>query len=297
MKKVLYPMLAVIAFILVQAFTGIVLAVVAIIKNHELLKQFSQTGDPNALMNSLMGGNAVAWALILSGILTVGIVALLKMIDWKTVLNVRMINWKVSALAIIGGLLSLFFMDILSDLFDLPDEMEDFFVSMSTTVVGALSIGVIGPIAEEFIFRESILGYMLRNGVNKWVAITASALAFGIIHMNPAQIPFAMMIGFIFGIIYYKTGNIVITSILHIVNNSVGVAGMILMGEEAKDASLVEWLGGQENSIFLFLPSVGILAFVVLRSFWNLYKTAHWVVPEQQTNDIHLNTQDNETIL
>ena len=290
-------MLAVIAFILVQAFSGIVLVVVAIIKNHELLKQFSQTGDPNALMNSLMGGNAVAWALILSGILTVGIVALLKMIDWKTVLNVRMINWKVSALAIIGGLLSLFFMDILSDLFDLPDEMEDFFVSMSTTVVGALSIGVIGPIAEEFIFRESILGYMFRNGVNKWVAITASALAFGIIHMNPAQIPFAMTIGFIFGIIYYKTGNIVITSILHIVNNSVAVAEMILMGEEAKDASLVEWLGGQENSIFLFLPSVGILAFVVLRSFWNLYKTAHWVVPEQQTNDIHLNTQDNETIL
>ena len=297
MKKVLYPMLAVTAFILVQAFTGIVLVVVAIIKNHELLKQFSQTGDPNALMNSLMEGNAVAWALILSGILTVGIVTLLKMINWKTVLNVRMINWKVSALAIIGALLSIFFMDILSDLFDLPDEMEDLFVSMSTTVVGALSIGVIGPIAEEFIFRESILGYMLRNGVNKWVAITASALAFGIIHMNPAQIPFAMMIGFIFGIIYYKTGNIVITSILHIVNNSVAVAGMILMGEETKDTSLVEWLGGQENSIFLFLPPAGALAFVVLRSFWNLYKTAHWAVPEQQTNDIHLNTQDNETIL
>ena len=142
---------------------------------------------------------------------------------------------------------------------------------MSLTVVGALSIGIIGPIVEEFVFREALLGSMLKGGMNKWVAITASALVFGIIHWNPAQIPFATVIGFIFGIIYYKTGNIVIPSILHIVNNSTAVVMMVMMGEEAENASMAEWIGGPVMAMGICAPII-IIGITWLRVFYKKYK-------------------------
>jgi membrane protease YdiL (CAAX protease family) len=165
---------------------------------------------------------------------------------------------------------------------------------MACSVVGALSIGIIGPIVEEFIFREAILGWMLRGGVNKWVAITASAIVFGLIHANPAQIPFATVIGFIFGIIYYKTGNIVITSILHILNNSTAVLLMVLQGEEAEDTKLGDLLGGPVMSLAICIPllAVGVNC---LRVFWKESRTEHFPTPQPEQTETILITQETET--
>lgn len=265
MKKILYPILAVIVFVIMQAAAGVVVCVAAIIKDRNLL-DVARTGDQNALM-SAVDVNALAWGIILSGLVTVGVIALLKMIDWKTVFDFKMINWKESPLAIIGAVLGIFALDIFEEMMDLPNEMEDVFLGMSNTLVGALSISVVGPIIEEFIFREGILGYMLRNGVNKWGAIVASALVFGIIHLNPAQVPFAAAMGIILGIIYYKTGNIVLTCILHIVNNSMFTLMSYTMGDAVKDASLVESLGGTVVAVIIGILSIG-LCVLFLKLFW-----------------------------
>ncbi len=271
MKKVLYPILAVIAFVFMQSAAGVSIAVFELIKNPELIKQMKSGGDPNAILNDLMSGDVLAWGILISGIVTIGVLALLKMIDWKQVLNVKMIDWKWSVVSIIACAFGIFSVNILEEMADLPNLMEDEFTDMSNSLIGALSIGLIGPIIEEFIFREGVEGYMLRNGVNKWVAITASALVFGIIHLNPAQVPFAVTIGFLLGIIYYKTGNIVITSILHILNNSVAVWQMYTMGEAAKDFSLIEWLGGQGYAVGIGCVCA-ILCSVLLRHFWKAYQ-------------------------
>ena len=169
-----------------------------------------------------------------------------------------------------------FVTDVLGEVLDLPNMMEDQFIEMSNTVIGALAIGVVGPIIEEFIFREGILGYMLRGGMNKWVAISASALAFGIIHLNPAQVPFAAAVGFVMGIIYYKTGNIVVTSILHILNNCVSVWMSFSMGEAIKDFSLIEWMGGTVSAIIITIPMLA-LGVLLLWYFWKREKGEHFV--------------------
>ena len=303
MKKLLYPILAVVVFLGMQTVGGIIMVGMVFIKNPDVFKHLAKTRDPNIMMNYIMTGDALAWTLILTDIAsvifvaglgidlirldpdaasqtaeTLGglriimtipsviILAAMHMIKWKTVFDVKSINWKLGLLAIVGALLGIVYTDILSEFMKLPDEMGDIFSGLATSVVGALSIGVIGPIVEEFIFREALLGFMLRNDWNKWVAITTSALVFGIIHGNLAQIPFAVVVGFIFGLIYYKTGNIVITSILHIINNSFAVWLMYSMGEKAKDASLTEWLGGSAISIGIGIV-VGILSFVLLKQF------------------------------
>ena len=309
MKKLLYPILAVIVFLGMQTVGGIIMVGMVFIKNPDVFKHLAKTRDPNILLNYIMTGDSLAWTLILTDIASVIILAAMHMIKWKTVFDVKSINWKLGLLAIVGALLGIVYTDILSEFMKLPDEMGDIFSGLATSVVGALSIGVIGPIVEEFIFREALLGFMLRNDWNKWVAITTSALVFGIIHGNPAQIPFAVVVGFIFGLIYYKTGNIVITSILHIINNSFAVWLMYSMGEKAKDASLTEWLGGSAISIGIGIV-VGILSFVLLKQFWEKSQAPYWceqpkligqteevVESKQPIIETNLNTQDNETVL
>ena len=288
MKKILYPVLVVIVFLVMQVLGGVGMIIIAIFKNPSIIESLRNRVDPNTLINQVMASDALAWALILSGLGSALILTALWMIEWKTVLNVKMIDWKIGMIGIVGALLGIFYTDCFSEFFELRDDMGDIFNSMSNTLVGALAIGVTGPIIEEFIFREALLGFMLRNNWNKWVAISVSAVVFGLIHANPAQIPFAVVVGFIFGLIYYKTGNIVIPSILHIINNSSAVWMMYSMGDEAKDASLQEWLGGRGITIGVIIP-LGVVCFWLLRLFWIKY-------PQNEVTN-QLNAQDNETVL
>ena len=289
MKKVLYPILAIVVFVVMQACAAVGVIIINVVRDPSTIKAIAKSRNVELMMNYLFAGDALSWSLILSGIVTVGIIAALKMIDWNRVLNVKMIDWKICGLAILGAVVVIFYTDLLSEFMDFPDEMGKIFNSMASSVVGALSIGVIGPIMEELIFREAVLGWMLRGGVNKWVAITTSAVVFGLIHANPAQIPFAIVIGFIFGIIYYKTGNIVITSILHILNNSVAVLLMVLQGEEAADTKLGDLLGGPVMSLAICIPLLAV-GFNCLRVFWKESRTEHF--PALQTEQAEMAETD-----
>ncbi|MCR5042658.1 MAG: CPBP family intramembrane metalloprotease [Bacteroidaceae bacterium] len=294
MKKVLYPILAIVVFVVMQACAAVGVIIINVVRDPSTIKAIAKSRDVELMMNHLFAGDALSWSLILSGIATVGIIAALKMIDWNRVLNVKMIDWRVGWLAILGAVFIIFYTDLLSELIALPDEMGEVFNSMAMSVVGALSIGLIGPIVEEFVFREALLGSMLKYGMNKWVAISASALVFGLIHANPAQIPFATVIGFIFGVIYYKTGNIVITSILHVLNNSVAVVMMVTQGEETAETKLGDLLGGPVMYLGICIPllTVGIHC---LRVFWKESHTEHFPTPQPEQVETILITQETET--
>ncbi len=268
MKKIIYPILAVVAFLVMQTLAGIGLVVFFLVLQPELMKTI-RTGGLENILNTQPA--IISLAIDLSGIATIAIIGLLGMINWKQVLNVKSIEWKWGTVSIVAAILGIFVLDIMEEMIDLPNLMEDQFIAMSRSWLGILSIGVAGPIIEEFIFREGILGYMLRNGMNRWVAITASALLFGIIHMNPAQIPFAAAMGFIFSIIYYKTGNIVIPSILHILNNSIVVLMMYIMGDAAKDVSFTEGLGGYPIVIVHLIVYLTICT-TLFQKFWKNYQ-------------------------
>lgn len=305
MKKVLYPILVIIVFVVMQVFGALAMVLIAFIKNPDVFMTIAKSGSQEAFMAYATAGDTLPWALILSGIGTVAILAALKLIDWKYVLNFKMIDWKVGMLAIVGAIFLIFYTDVLTEYFNLPNELEKIFTDMSITVAGALSISVIGPIVEEFVFREALIGSMLRGGMNKWVAISVSALVFGIIHANPAQIPFATIIGFIFGIIYYKTGNIVIPSILHILNNSTAAVMMIVMGEEANNVSLSDWFGGPVMAIGICLPVI-VPGVMCLRHLWKQHLTNRFDIEPtataeptaiiESTEQTNQNLIDNETV-
>lgn len=270
MKKFLYPIFILFVFVATQAIAGMMIAGVSAASHPEALEEMMNTGDTNVL-TSMIDTDSLAVAIIAGGFVTIVVLALMRMIDWKKVLNVKMIDWKNSWYAIAGAIAGVFALDVIEEMLDLPDLMEQTFTGMANSTLGVLSIAVLGPIVEEFVFREGIEGYMLRKGVSKWWAIGISAFIFGIVHLNPAQVPFAAAMGVLFGIIYYKSGNIVLTTILHILNNSVAVWQMNVLGEDAKDFKIVEWLGGTWTAVGAICAGLGLCGLWMI-NFWHLYR-------------------------
>lgn len=93
----------------------------------------------------------------------------------------------------------------------------------ATGVLFALLLIFIGPVAgfaEEMFFR----GYMqtrLRRRWSAWPAITVTAAAFGIMHLDPFHSVFAFLVGLFLGWIAEKAGTILPAIAAHVLNNSV----------------------------------------------------------------------------
>ncbi|MDR0659140.1 MAG: CPBP family intramembrane metalloprotease, partial [Mediterranea sp.] len=97
----------------------------------------------------------------------------------------------------------------------LPDLMENAFDALLSGWPGILSIAVFGPVLEELMFRGAITAALLKK-YGPMKAIVLSALVFGIIHINPAQVITATLIGLLLGWIYYKTASLIPCILIHI---------------------------------------------------------------------------------
>ena len=181
------------------------------------------------------------------------------------------IRWKPGMSAIAGGFLGALSISILTDSMELPDEVLQTSIAMSHNIWGLLTLVIVGPITEELLFREGIAGEMLRRGTNPWIEIMVSALAFSFMHLNLAQGLYALPLGIIFGIIYYKTGNIVLTSILHVLNNGIVVVQLYIMREDFTELSYSKWFGGDLKAYAAMLV-LGALCIVLMGIFWKSYR-------------------------
>ena len=85
-----------------------------------------------------------------------------------------------------------------------------------------LLAAIFAPIFEEWLCRGMILRGLLTKMKPVW-AIVVSALFFALIHMNPWQALNAFIIGLVMGYVYYKTGSLLLTMLIHFVNNGTAV--------------------------------------------------------------------------
>ena len=164
---------------------------------------------------------------------------------------------------IVAGML---FINLCSEFLGLPDLMQDTFLGMSRNVFGIISITIMAPLVEELLFRGAIQGYMLRKGMKPLNAILIASAIFGIVHMNPIQIPFAFAIGLIFGWLYYRTGSVVPGIIGHFINNSIACLQMAVSTKEELNTTTIEWLGeGPTYTLFALSLAVMIGMFLYLK--------------------------------
>ena len=164
---------------------------------------------------------------------------------------------------IVAGML---FINLCSEFLGLPDLMQDTFLGMSRNVFGIISITIMAPLVEELLFRGAIQGYMLRKGMKPLHAILIASAIFGIVHMNPIQIPFAFAIGLIFGWLYYRTGSVIPGIVGHFINNSIACIQMATLTEEEFNTKTIEWLGaGPTYALFALSLVVMIGMFLYLK--------------------------------
>lgn len=85
-------------------------------------------------------------------------------------------------------------------------------------LVGLICYGLITPVAEELLFRGTVYHY-LRRFTKAGVAIVASALLFGLYHMNSIQGIYAFLIGCLMAYGYEYFGSFMIPLLIHILAN------------------------------------------------------------------------------
>ena len=96
----------------------------------------------------------------------------------------------------------------------------------------------LAPTGEETLFRGLLLGYMLRQGVNPWIAIIVSATLFSLMHMLPfhnapiAQQAFvlitALLLGVMAGYLRKQTGSLLLAITTHAGFNLGGMIWVLL---------------------------------------------------------------------
>ena len=122
-----------------------------------------------------------------------------------------------------------------------------------------LVVAIFAPIFEEWMCRGMVLRGLLTKMKPVW-AIVISALFFAVIHANPWQALNAFLLGLVMGYVYYKTGSLILTMLIHFVNNgSAVILSHIDAYKEYEDLYLIDILGKQDYTI-TFLVSCVVLA-------------------------------------
>ena len=165
-------------------------------------------------------------------------------------------------LAFMVGLFQAIPISVLERFMDLPDYMEQDFLNLEHNPTGILMLCIIAPIAEEYLFRGLMMRKMLKWNISPWYAIIASSIMFGLIHLNPAQIPGPIILGIVMAWMCYRTRSLIPGIIIHITNNT-----LCLIPEECYDTYIAS-TPMMEGS--LSLVSIAI----IILSIWLFNKKA-----------------------
>lgn len=225
---------------IIQMLVILVCSIPVIVKNQGLDASSMNTVISKASIHNILFTNMAAY------ILFVAIVCLiLKMQKRKISQQIRF--YKVPLKACLFPILtafsfSMFWNIFVEKLIRLPAEIEDsldnynimliesknYFSTLfpaGGTIMFVLSILIIAPIAEEFIFR-GLIQTKLRNSMSSILAVCISATFFGIFHIMacPTLVLSAFLMGIILAYSYEKTNSLLPPIMAHIAANLAGIA-------------------------------------------------------------------------
>ena len=122
------------------------------------------------------------------------------------------VEWYFKCTMLVPGMQSLFNF--------LVEVMEK--VTIGPLWVVFITTSIYAAIFEEWLCRGILLRGLLAKMNPVW-AIVISALFFSFIHMNPWQGLNTFLLGLLLGYVYYKTGSLWLTMLLHFVNNGTAI--------------------------------------------------------------------------
>ncbi|MFX0066399.1 MAG: lysostaphin resistance A-like protein [Candidatus Hermodarchaeota archaeon] len=146
---------------------------------------------------------------------------------------------------------------------------------------------------EELVFRRMLIPLLEERGMAPFTAVIASSLIFAFVHLpndlisgNLAgaiiHISGVLIIGFVLGLSYVLTRNILFPMIVHALMNFVSFAGPIVILMENDGLALVYGL----TLLLIFLVTIGVAIFAV----WQYFRvsTADWVTIIKEKSAIRI---------
>lgn len=146
---------------------------------------------------------------------------------------------------------------------ELPNYLEQQMADIMMHRGGYFVVCLLAPVAEELVFRGAVLRSLLAwRPQQRWLMIAVSALAFALVHANPAQMPHAFVIGLLLGWMYERTGSIAPGIAFHWANNT--AAYLLFRAYPDPSIRLVDILSGQQRavgaaiifSLFVLVPAI-----------------------------------------
>lgn len=125
-------------------------------------------------------------------------------------------------------------------------------ISQGSILISMLTVGIVAPIAEEFLFRGVIYNTLKKKISIKWTIII-QAILFGVFHGNLVQGTYATLLGLVFGYVTYKTKSLWPAIIMHMVNNLTANIVSFILGN---------YVGG--TLLYIIFAVIGAIGLVLL---------------------------------
>ncbi len=233
--------------------------------------QFAGSAIVQALWKLVTGTTDITAALLITSTVTVSLltIGIFLWARWTEVSPrwIRTRPWMTlvwSSLAALGAVIPALWLQ--EQMPPLPNLMENEFDMILANRWGYLAIGLLAPLAEELVFRGAILKVLLNSRLSVVNAIVVSALLFALVHANPAQMPYAFLIGLLLGWMYWRTGSILPGMAYHWVNNSVAYVMYNLWPDP--DIKLIDIFQGSQMHVWMAL---GFSLLILLPAIYQLH--------------------------
>ena len=128
------------------------------------------------------------------------------------------------------------------------------------TVLGVLYGVILGPIAEELVFRGLTLYYAQKFTRRFWLANLIQAVLFGVMHMNLVQGIYASVLGLVLGLVYHRFRSLYASMWLHIFFNFLAFGPLVFL-----DGLL------PQNAVFQ-LCWYGLMCVAAVLLLWVIYR-------------------------
>jgi len=141
------------------------------------------------------------------------------------------------------------------------------FSSPSEFILGLVVVAVLPGIGEELVFRGLIQNELWRGSKNIHVAIWVSAFLFSAIHIQFFGFVPRLLLGALFGYLYYWSGNLLIPMVAHFFHNGFTLTMIYLYNMGSTDINI----DSEESAPVLLVALCGVATFVLLYYFRKNY--------------------------
>jgi uncharacterized protein len=126
-------------------------------------------------------------------------------------------------------------------------------------LLSLLLIAFLPAMVEEFFFRGALQGMLARWWHKPWVAITVTSVIFSAIHLSWYGFLPRVMLGMVLGAVFYITGNLWYSVLMHFVNNAAAVLFLYAQQQQGKPVDMAN------TTVFpVWAGAIGLVAVVLL---------------------------------